>query len=683
MSGVIAAAGIGAAGAIGSAVLPKLMGGSGSSAGQTSGNTNTATQSGPALGSPYLGFENEQLANISGLSNAPFKPYDVNAMFAPFNNFQNNAFGQVQGAANGWQPSSAQAFGTLGRNTSPSYDPVAASNNAFGASFNSPTAQGASGQNLGAAGQSAPSVIQNYLDPNIRNTVSAGNQLQTQNFLQNVMPGLTNQFVASGGGLGSPQMGNAQNWAMTNFNQNLGNTDQQALQASYQNSMGAAQNDLSRFGQVGATQGNLALGQQNAYTGLGTAEGNQAMAGNSANVANANAYAGLGTGWLNNSLLGANAQLQVGNQIQQNAQNPLTAAYNQFEQAQQWPYQTAGWAANTANQYQWPMQQTSESSNTGTSAGQVSSTGSPIGTGLGLAAGVGSLFPQSNGSTPNPVMSGNNGPLGGQQFGPPAPAKRGGYFKGFADGGSVSGFYGLPEGDGYSRDLAGNMSDGGMGFMGITRASLPWVPRPYTPQSDGPQIGYGEGGKVVDFLANVARRQSELMEKHGAAGDRSYRYQIMPEAENRERWLGHQYYNARDLPDNVTPMFPTAKAHGGYLGLNVPEYPSMMEPFGPNEGGPQIGLARGGFYGLDRASQSRTGYFMTEPQVSPQDGPQVGYAKGGSLKRGGFYATGGTVPVIKVARANTRRAIKHSEAAQQAAARRGIDLSPSSGHFAQ
>jgi hypothetical protein len=336
------------------------------------------------------------------------------------------------------------------------------------------------------------------MNPYINNSVNAANQLQSSNFLNNVMPGINNQFVSSGGGLGSPQYGNATNMALTNFNQNIGNTTQGALASGYNSAMSASSADKARQAGLAGTMGNLALGQQAGNTALGSAMGNNAALGANTNIANANAWSGLGTGYLNNSLLGANALLQTGNQQQQNAQNPLTAAYQQFQQQVQFPYQQAGWAANTANAYNWPTQTNSQTGQTGSSGATGTATGSPLGTGLGLATAANTLIGQV----------GNSNNTGGQTGVPGGPgiypnAKRGGYFPRYASGGYLSinrdsmppAMKPMPYFDnglqvGYKR---GGYFAGG-GYLDIDRTTMPGMMSPQPYSDDALQVGYAKGG---------------------------------------------------------------------------------------------------------------------------------------------------------------------------------------------
>jgi len=424
MTGVAAAVGV--AGAVGSAVAPSLFAGTKGSTGAQQGSSNTSQQSGPALGSPYLGFENQILTqNIAPLlNNAPFN-YDINSMFAPFNGQQQTAFQNVNNAAGSYQPWLGAAGNALNANSNPMYNPTSSAAGAFGNAQGTPSALSQANPYFNQAGQSTPSVLNNYLSPNINNVIGASDQLQTSNFNNSVMPALTNSFVASGGGLGSKQYGEATNMALTNLNQNIGNTNAGALQNAFNASTTAAQNDLSRYGTLGSAAGNLALGQMAGYGNLGTQIGNNAALGNQTNIANAGALNTLGTSYLNNGLTAAGAQLNIGNQQQQQAQLPLTAAYNLALGAYNSPYQNTAFAANTANQFLWPTQTNSQTNSSGTSSGLQSTNSNPLTTGLQLATGVGALQNTINGGQPA-ALPGQTPPFPLPQS---ATSARGGYFK--------------------------------------------------------------------------------------------------------------------------------------------------------------------------------------------------------------------------------------------------------------
>lgn len=445
--------------------MASLLGGSGGQSSYTQSGSNSI--SGPVPGSPYEVFQNNQLANIDALSQRPYQPYDVSKMFAGFNPAQTDAFSLVNDANYRWQPymnsaNSALTAGSTG------------AQNAFGAAAGSPSATQSASPYMQTAAQMTPSILDQYMSPYIDKSVNAANALASKNFLQNVMPGVTNQFVASGGGLGGKNYGRDMNWALTNFNDSANRNTQNALASGFFNSAQLAQGDLSRQAGLASTAGQLASADMQNRTNLGTAQANAAT-----NLGGA--FANLGTNYLNNQLTGANALLQTGNQQQQQAQLPLTAAYEQFKEGQQWPYQTAGWAANTANQYSWPMRQNTQGWQS--TQGSSSQEGSILGSVLGGLSTIGSLaIPGAGGASAIGNLMGGVGKMFGSAGGGTAP-KSGGYI-----GRGRDGYFSLDDGNS-TRRLAGRYNHGGS----VTRYSnMPGMQVPGEARTIHPFNTFGE-----------------------------------------------------------------------------------------------------------------------------------------------------------------------------------------------
>lgn len=412
--------------------MASLLGGSGGQSSYTQSGSNSI--SGPVPGSPYEVFQNNQLANIDALSQKPYQPYDVSKMFAGFNGAQNNAFQGFQNLQNGYQGYFNSGNAALQNN------PAAAT---FAQAGAGPGGLESANPYLSLSGQSTMSNLDQYMNPYIDKSVNAANALASKNFLQNTLPGITSQFVASGGGLGGKNYGRDMNWALTNFNDSANRNTQNALASGFFNSAQLAQGDLSRYGQLGATAGNLALGDLSGRTQLGAAQGANA-------INSANAFSNLGSTATNTGLNVNNALLAAGNQQQQQAQLPLTAAYEQFKEGQQWPYQTAGWAANTANQYSWPMRQNTQGWQS--TQGSSSQEGSILGSVLGGLSTIGSLaIPGAGGASAIGNLMGGVGKMFGSAGGAgamPGPGTgytyaRGGYLR-KAHGGSVTRYSDMP-----------------------------------------------------------------------------------------------------------------------------------------------------------------------------------------------------------------------------------------------
>jgi hypothetical protein len=149
---------------------------------------------------------------------------------------------------------------------------------------------------------------------------------------------------------------------------------------------------------LGASQAQAGIGQ-NIYGNAANAAGLYQGAGN--NIANTslnagNAYAGLGLQNQAAQLAAAQAQMQAGLVCQQTEQAKKTAMYNQFQQQQGYPFQTASAVANTAE----ATGAASGSTSTGTthsssgfaSGGAVNRPGKFYGGGLGVASQGGAVL---------------------------------------------------------------------------------------------------------------------------------------------------------------------------------------------------------------------------------------------------------------------------------------------------
>lgn len=711
MTGLIAA-GIGAAGAIASAALPKLMGGSGGTQGSQQMSQNSNTISGPVPGSPYEVFQNEQLARISDLSSRPYQPYDVSKMFAGFNQDQLGAFQGVRNAQDIWQPSFNKANAALTGVGGAAYDPVSAGAGAFGAAGSAPGALDSANPYFQQASQTLPSVIDDYFNPYVDKAINAANKLQSQNFLQNIMPGLTSQFVSSGGGLGSKQYGRSTDWALSNLNRSIGDTTQAAKAAGYNTAAAQAQADLARIMGIGTSSGQLALGDIGAQTNLGTAMGQNAALGAQTGINQANAWAGLGTGSLNNRLTASNALLNIGNQEQQQAQLPLTAAYQQFLAGQQDPYAKVGWASQTANQYQWPMRQNTSTDSIGSTSSSSSQQGSPLGTGLGIAATVGSLIPR--GGSSGTMIPGQTLPDGTIQI------KTGGYIRNrFAHGG----YLGLSRASmaPKARPMWGEPALISHGFDNFDRASEAPYARPAFRDT------YANGGTVSDAAVSIppiveyAPHPAQALPGVGPLGvdplsafgidallDRRMQ-QMQPagpspaqiaamnifDAGSANGATGNDSGSVGNAGDGTAGGVSGSGGVGGSASSDAGVGGSAAAGVGGDDGGT---YAYGGYLGLSRTSDA--------PKARPAFRDY--YAKGGAVSaaekkaiikavhqhdkqmHGGHFtkvklATGGAVPVMKVMRQSTQRSLKAN--AKQKKLRRAastsvpLDLSPRGGFF--
>jgi len=112
----------------------------------------------------------------------------------------------------------------------------------------------------------APSIINQYMNPYTSNVVNEMGRLQQQNIQRNVMPALAGAGVGTGG-FGSKRQAQATGQSLADMQANLLGQQYGALNTGYKDAMSAAQADLSRGLTAGTTLSNIGLNQN--AVGLG------------------------------------------------------------------------------------------------------------------------------------------------------------------------------------------------------------------------------------------------------------------------------------------------------------------------------------------------------------------------------------------------------------------------------
>jgi hypothetical protein len=111
--------------------------------------------------------------------------------------------------------------------------------------------------------------IQNYMDPYRNQVVNEMARLGNQNFQRNVLPGLTGQFVGTGG-LGGQRYANALGQTAADYQSDLTGKQYGALSAAYKDAVNAAKAQSELQNQAALTQGKLAGQEQElGLTGAG------------------------------------------------------------------------------------------------------------------------------------------------------------------------------------------------------------------------------------------------------------------------------------------------------------------------------------------------------------------------------------------------------------------------------
>lgn len=257
----------------------------------------------------YTNYAMQVLANQQAASAVPYSAYQ-GPRVAEFSPTQQQAFGMTGQAATAYQPALGQA--------------TQATQAAMGAPGALETAQ----PYLGAAAQTAPGVVNQYMNPYQEQVVNRIGELGARNLQENIMPGIEGRYIAAGQlGFGGRQPGTGTPSGMMtdtaravrDVSADILGKQGEALQAGYTGALGAAQTDLSRMGQLASTAGNLGYQQKG-----------QQLAG-------AEQLAGLGAKAQELGLTGAGALGQVGATQQGQAQKNLDVAYGDFLRQQGYP----------------------------------------------------------------------------------------------------------------------------------------------------------------------------------------------------------------------------------------------------------------------------------------------------------------------------------------------------------
>lgn len=424
-----------------------LFGGSGGQTQTSQSNSTTNVNYAPW----YEQYTKDLLQRGTDLSKQEFKPYDVSKMYAPFQPAQLQAFNQVYANQNAYQPFINAGAGAL--NNVAGMNPAAYGMPFVGAAAMGPTGMQA-GQGFLTSGAQTwnPYTQAQYTNPFLAGSVNYAADLANQNFLEKTLPGINAQFVKSGGGLGGRNYQEFMNRALRDFNTTQAGQAQTAAANNYWQGANQFSSDMNRQLQAGSQLGGLANSTIGALGNLGQTAAGIANTGIGAGVNLANAYGNLGGQLSNLNLANTNALLQIGNQQQQQAQLPLTAQYQQFQQQQQWPYQQLMFLNQLQQGLRIPQTQTNQSYSTQTQtanqspsilSGILGTAGAVLGLpGVSNWAGgmLGSLFGGSGGGGGGGWPGGIES-LPGNVAGPAPGRKRGGHIrreaKRYSAGGTV------------------------------------------------------------------------------------------------------------------------------------------------------------------------------------------------------------------------------------------------------
>ena len=327
------------------------------------GSALTASTRETSMPAWYMNYAQQLIANQNAIMQQPYQTYQ-GPRVAEVNPTQQQGFDATKTAAGAYQP--GLATGTATTN----------------AAANAPGAATAAQPWLNRSGETSVANIGQYMNPYTDAVVSRIGELGARNLSENLMPAIESKYINAGqlgfgprGGGGTPSgMMTDTARAVRDTNADILAQQSAALQQGYTQAANLSQGDLSRYGQLGATAGQLANTEQQTQLQAGQQQAE---------------LAGLEQKY---GLEGAGAVTAVGNQQQQNTQQNLDVAYGDFLRQQGWNQEQINAALNTLKGVQGavPTAQTEQGIvPSGQQAQYAPSTASSIaGVGLGLLSGL-------------------------------------------------------------------------------------------------------------------------------------------------------------------------------------------------------------------------------------------------------------------------------------------------------
>jgi hypothetical protein len=266
----------------------------------------------------YTNYAMDVLSGQKALANRPYETAPMPRV-AGFTPTQQQAFGMTGTAATAYQPLFNQATG------------VAQS------AANAPGALNTAQPFLTQAGQTSVSNIGSYMNPYNDAVINRIGELGTRNLTENILPQIEGRYIQAGqlgfgsrDGMGTPSgMMTDTARAVRDTSADILGQQTQALQQGYTQAAGLAGTDLSRFGNLASTVGDLAQTQQQQQ------------------LAASGALSSLGGQAQSLGLTGAGALGGVGAMQQQQGQKNLDVAYGDFLRQQGYPQEQINNMINT------------------------------------------------------------------------------------------------------------------------------------------------------------------------------------------------------------------------------------------------------------------------------------------------------------------------------------------------
>jgi len=388
-----------------------LFGGAGKGGSSSSSSSSHSVQK-QEYDPAYTDLLHKVIGKASDLGDSTYQPYDPSKRFEDFTPDQLAAQQQVREMQGKTDPYTGAAKGALDRVAG--YDPTQAAQPWMQRAFGQPTAlaAGAPWLQAGSGGWDRGAQRQ-YSNDFAEGAIGRANDISSRNFLEKTMPGINDQFVKSGGGLGRGRYTEFMNRAVRDLGNEMSGNAQTTMANNYWQGANQFNTDQSRLQNTGMNMGNLANSSMTgALSGAGQAS-SAASAGITGGTNLAGAYTGAGQGMQNMGFQQVNALGTSGAAQQAQGQRARDFDYQQFNEAKRYPFEMVNFMRDSTAGMRIPGTLTTDS--TGTQSGQQTpATGSPFAQALGGAAAGAGLFgnPSTSGSLSN-TIGGWLGGLGG------------------------------------------------------------------------------------------------------------------------------------------------------------------------------------------------------------------------------------------------------------------------------
>jgi hypothetical protein len=295
----------------------------------------------------YNDFQQGIASKGNAIAAQPYEPYGA-PRIAGFTQDQSNSFNLTR---NGMGAESNSMFNSMNNATQ-------AGNNA--------DSLGDANPYMEKSNQNAYDTVGNYMNPYNEAVTNHIATLGARNLQENLMPAINSDFIRAGQ-YGSTNMMGEIGHALRDTNDDILAKQADVLQQGYGQSMNNAQADLSRYGQLGQTAGQLS-------------NADSQMQLDSSKVSGALGQIAQGARYNDINALGA-----VGNSIQQQNQSNLDLAKSDFDAQKNYQADQLSWVNNLIKGYQMPT--SSYTSNSAPLAGaQYQPSGASSALGAGLAA---------------------------------------------------------------------------------------------------------------------------------------------------------------------------------------------------------------------------------------------------------------------------------------------------------